>query len=122
MRTVKPHHALGSVIWRAGEQDRRLSSAFRHEDEGLQLHAIAHGDHFLALNVIEGISPGLENFWCIAWQVGRNRTGADIAGKKYVAGRGERHPQSDPAKDSRHSFVSARFFLALPWVRHLGRG
>ena len=58
-----------------------MAGAFRHEDEGPQFHAVAHGDHLLALHVIEGVGDGRENFRRVAGQVGRNSIGARSVGQ-----------------------------------------
>ena len=44
--------ALGGVVGRAGQQDRRVPGALGHHDDGVQLHAVAHGNHHFALDVI----------------------------------------------------------------------
>ena len=44
--------ALGGVIGRAGQQNRRVLRALGHDDDGVELHAVAHGDHHFALDVI----------------------------------------------------------------------
>ena len=41
------------VVGRAREQDRRVLGAFRDEDDGVQLDAVAHGDHDIAALEIE---------------------------------------------------------------------
>ena len=44
--------ALGGVVGRAGQQNRRIRRALGYHDDGVQLHAVAHGDHHFALDVI----------------------------------------------------------------------
>jgi hypothetical protein len=41
------------VVWRALEQHRQAVRALRDQQHGVQLHAVAHRDHHLALDVVE---------------------------------------------------------------------
>src|SRR5215471_560703 len=43
----------GRVIGSTGQQHRRVLGALWNEDYGVELHAVAHGDHHLTADVIE---------------------------------------------------------------------
>ena len=49
-RTLEARNAIRCVVRRACQQDRRVLRPLRHQDEGLELDAVAHRDHFLALH------------------------------------------------------------------------
>ena len=46
---------LGRVVRRARQENRGALSTFWYEDDGMQLHAVAHGDHLVALDVVETV-------------------------------------------------------------------
>ena len=46
---------LVGVVGRARQQDRRAPGALRDEDDRVQLHAVAHRDHHVALDVVEAV-------------------------------------------------------------------
>ena len=48
------------VVRRARQEDRRVARAFGHEDDGVQLDAVAHRDHHLAARVVEAGVGGVE--------------------------------------------------------------
>ena len=58
--------ALGGVVGRAGEQDGRVPGAFGDDDDGVQLDAVAHGDHHFALDVVITLLRHVESFWNVA--------------------------------------------------------
>jgi len=45
--------ACGCVVGCAGEDDRRVGGGFGDDDDGVELDAVAHGDHLDALDVVE---------------------------------------------------------------------
>ncbi len=45
----------GSVIGRARQQHRRVGGAFRYQDDGVQLHPVAHRDHHVLADEIEAV-------------------------------------------------------------------
>ena len=48
------------VVGRARQQDGRALGSLRDYDDGVQFHAVAHGDHQVALDVLEAVGDGLE--------------------------------------------------------------
>ena len=60
VRAVGVAGELRGVVGRARQQDRRALRALRHQDDRVQLHAVAHGDHHLAPDVVEAVGDGLE--------------------------------------------------------------
>ena len=54
MRAVRVARERGGAVRRAREEDGRPRCALRHDDDGVQLHAVAHRDHHVALDVVEG--------------------------------------------------------------------
>ena len=48
VRALGVARELGRVIGRARQQDRRALRSLRNKDDGVQLDAVAHGDHDLA--------------------------------------------------------------------------
>ena len=58
------------VVRRARQQDRRAPGALRHQDDGVQLHAVAHRNHDVALHVVEGVGHRLERRRRLARQAG----------------------------------------------------
>ena len=44
---------FGGVVGRARQQDRRVLRALGDQDDGVQLDAVAHGDHHVAPDVVE---------------------------------------------------------------------
>ncbi len=54
--------AIGGVVGRAGQQNRRVAGSLGHDDDGVQLHSVAHGDHRFALDVILVGGRGGEGF------------------------------------------------------------
>ena len=51
---------LIGVVRRARQQNRRVLGALRNQDDGVQPHAVAHGDHDVAAFVIEAGGRGLK--------------------------------------------------------------
>src|SRR3546814_21122205 len=51
-RRVHPLGAARGIVRRAREDDRRVGRALGDDDDGIELHAVAHRDHHLALDVI----------------------------------------------------------------------
>jgi len=49
---------VAGVVGRAREEDRRGVGALGDEDDSVELYAIAHGDHYLATGVVEGVGDG----------------------------------------------------------------
>ena len=58
---------FGGVVGRARQQDWRVLRALRHQDDGVQLHSVAHGDHDVAADVVEAIGNGRELSRRLAW-------------------------------------------------------
>src|SRR5207248_6256171 len=50
----------GGAVRRAREQHGRVMGAFGHNDDRVQAHAIAHGNHDVALDVVEAGGGSLE--------------------------------------------------------------
>src|SRR6185437_12505941 len=48
------------AVGRAGQQNRRVLRALRHENDNMQLHPVAHRDHRIAALVIEARRARLE--------------------------------------------------------------
>ena len=40
------------IVRRPREEDRRIARPLRHDDDGVELHAVAHRDHHVALDVV----------------------------------------------------------------------
>ena len=59
--------AAGGVVGSAGEDDGRVLRAFRDDDDGVELDAVAHGDHVDALDVVV---VGLGSDGMVAGQAG----------------------------------------------------
>jgi hypothetical protein len=51
---------LGGAVGSAGEEDGSVCCSARGEDDGVELDAVAHGDHDFAADVVEGFDGGLE--------------------------------------------------------------
>ena len=68
---------LVGVVRRAGEEDRSVLCAFRNKDDGVKLDAVAHRDHDLAADVVEGIGDGIEVGGSFAGESGLGGGGFD---------------------------------------------
>ena len=53
VRTREARDAVRGVVWRARQEHGRVRCALRDQDEGLELHAVPHRDHLLALDEVE---------------------------------------------------------------------
>ena len=81
------------AVGRAGEEDRRLLRSFGDQDDGMQFHAVPHGNHDLAALVIESISRRHKVRRSLARQGGVALRFGSALGAGIRAGR--KHPQSE---------------------------
>ena len=84
VRALGVARELVGVVGRAGQEDRRSFRALRDQDDGVQLDAVAHGNHHLAPGVVEAV-------------VGRLELGRDLARQLHEAGRGDVCQKCEPA-------------------------
>ena len=54
VRTLIAREAFGRVIRRPRQHDGRIAGAFGNHDDGIELDAVAHGNHHFALDVFIG--------------------------------------------------------------------
>ena len=100
---------LVGVVGRARQEDRRAFRALRNQDDGVQLDAVAHGDHHLAPDVVEAVVGRLELGRDLARQcrVGGGRLGICLRHRRAVersesANRNEAQEQTSPAAILKH--------------------
>src|SRR5438046_9654895 len=60
MGAVRVRGEIVSIVGRARQENGRVLCAFRNENNGVQLHAVAHGNHHFTPGVIEAIGDGRE--------------------------------------------------------------
>ncbi len=72
MRAVRARGEIVGVVRRARKKNGRVPGALRHEDNGMQLNAVAHGNHHFAPGVVEAIGDGCELRRRFAGQGGRD--------------------------------------------------
>jgi hypothetical protein len=76
VRTLRVTQQIGSMVGSARQQNRRALRAlrsFRNDDHCVQLDAVAHGDHHLALDVVEAVCDRSKRRRHFAGQAGRRR-------------------------------------------------
>ena len=71
IRRSFPLGAARSVVGRARQDDRRMARPARNDDHRVQLHAVAHGNHHVALVVVVERGWRFE-FGRDVWRFGRN--------------------------------------------------
>ena len=109
--------AVGAV-GRAGEQDRSVFCAFRHQDDGVQLDAVAHGDHDFAAVVVEAVFVGLKTAG-IRW-AGWRGFWVSEARRGEEGLRGDGGEQSSAEQKRGHRFLSRQtgdIFLSVSLKR-----
>ena len=111
--------AFGGVVRSASQQDRCVARAFGHDDGGVELYTIAHGDHDFASEVVSARERALGGANNVApgWEIGR--TVARCAGGRrggWGTGRllseGATGGQQEPAGGVK-KVPHARFYLVL---------
>ena len=89
--------SCGGAVGRAGEEDAGALRALGNEDDGVQLDAVAHGDHDFAAGVIHAMGWRIEGGGSFAGVVGvLRRLGARRAYEKQE--RGERNCRMVPTR------------------------
>ena len=111
---------IGGVVGCAGQQDRRVFGSFGDEDDGVQLYAVAHGDHHLAPQVIEAIGDGIQFGGRFVGQGGgsgwRRSLGGDEFGEQEDAQHGRERQQSTNLIDQPHRNSSVVRKMALDYI------
>src|ERR1700722_9529174 len=78
VRAVVARQSLGRVVRSTREYDGRVAGPFGKDDDGVEFHAIAHGNHDLTLDINVGRSGSSESLRDIArllWGGGEWRGG-----------------------------------------------
>ena len=91
VRAVGAARERGGVVGRAREQDRRVPGALRHEDDGMQLHPVTHGDHHVALHVVEAVGGGGECRRRLARERGVLRRRGGLGPRRFRDHQGGQH-------------------------------
>jgi hypothetical protein len=64
MRTIGMTGQLSRVVRRPRQKYRRIACILRHDDNCMQLHTVAHRDHYFAANVFVTVVRWFEIFGC----------------------------------------------------------
>src|SRR5262249_24520966 len=65
MDTLRVARESGRVIRRPRQKDRRTFGTLRQQDDGMQLHAVTHGNHHVTSDVLEIAGWGREPGGCL---------------------------------------------------------
>ena len=92
------------VVRRPREEDGRAPGAFRQHDHRVQLDAVPHRDHDVALDVLEIVRGRLEVCRCLARQAGVLRRLRPVLGRCPLEAQRDanRRQTPDEAEDKRH--------------------